>query len=169
MLNKTPKANAKKTKWALSLLLVAFAVGFIWFLLHKPSTDTLTNSATNSQKSRGSCNGLQTTLICYTLEVADSNAERVKGLSGREGLMQNSGMLFVFPNTTEQCFWMKDMKFSIDIIWLNDKKEIVKLEENVSPNTYPQNFCAPDTKYVIELNSGEARKQNFAIGQQLQF
>ena len=98
------------------------------------------------------------------LELVDTSMAREKGLSGRKGLASNEGMLFKFDTAGRQCIWMKDMRFSIDIIWLNSSNIITKLEENVSPNTYPRDFCQEDTLYVIELNAGVARAKGLSIG-----
>jgi uncharacterized protein len=103
------------------------------------------------------------------LERADSNQQQLRGLSGRNGLPTGTGMLFSFGQPATQCMWMKDMRFAIDMIWLNDRKEIIKVEPNVSPQTYPASFCAENTKYVIELNSGEATKYGFVPGGKLKF
>ena len=105
----------------------------------------------------------------FNLDRATTNAERALGLSGRGSLLSKTGMLFVFDQKGEQCMWMKDMRFGIDMVWLNERKEIIKIEESVAPETYPKSFCSPETKYVVELSGGEARIFNLAIGQQLIF
>lgn len=105
----------------------------------------------------------------FTLSRALTKDERVQGLSGRESLPQKTGMLFVFDEGGQQCMWMKDMRFSIDMLWLNRKKEIIKIQDSAAPETYPDSFCAPDTKYVIELNGGDAKLANLAVGQLLIF
>ncbi len=89
------------------------------------------------------------------LEVVDTERERTRGLSGRESLGKNAGMLFVFPVSNTYGFWMKDMNFSIDIVWLDENFEIVYIKEEVSPETYPESF-RPDTpaRYVLEVNAG---------------
>lgn len=106
---------------------------------------------------------------CISFEYATTDQQRTRGLSDRDSLESNRAMLFVFDNATEQCIWMKDMKFSIDIIWLNDKKEIVKIEPNVSPQTYPENFCAQNTKYVIELKPEAVELASLKLGDRLIF
>lgn len=95
---------------------------------------------------------------CYVLETADTDETRQRGLSGRAGLDENTGMLFEFEQPSiGHCFWMKDMKFSIDMIWLDDQKKVVKIESDVLPATYPNSFCPESpAQYVIELDSGEA-------------
>ena len=104
---------------------------------------------------------------CVNLEVANTNESRIKGLSGRESMSENQGMLFIFEQPDEQCIWMKDMNFSLDIIWVSEDEEIIDIKRGVSPATYPESFCVDASKYVIELNSGVATKARLSIGQKL--
>lgn len=116
-----------------------------------------------------SCDGLEIKKECLKLERAETNQARLKGLSDRDGLPDKSGMLFIFESPDEQCFWMKDMRFSLDIVWANEAKQIIKIEENVSPDSYPKNFCAPDTKYVLEFGTGFVDEYGLKTGTTLQF
>lgn len=104
------------------------------------------------------------------LERVSSPEKLQKGLSDRQSLPQDQGMLFIFNSAGKECFWMKDMNFPLDIIWLNSDKRVVTIKENVAPETYPESFC-PDApaQYVIEVNAGVAKKSNITIGSQLQF
>lgn len=105
----------------------------------------------------------------YTLEIVASKAAQAKGLGGRESLAQDHGMLFVFDKPAKQCFWMKDMRFSIDIIWLDSAKKVTSKVPNVSPDSYPMQYCGDaTTKYVIELNAGEAKRAGIKLGNILQ-
>ncbi len=106
----------------------------------------------------------------YQLTIASTPTARQAGLGGRPTMSQTSGMLFVFGKPAVECFWMKDMQFPLDIIWVNPAKQVVHLERQVAPNTYPKTFC-PSTpaKYVIELRAGETAKQHVVIGQKLDF
>src|SRR2546423_625848 len=74
------------------------------------------------------------------VEVVDTEVAREKGLGGRDFLAKDTGMLFVFPKNDTYAFWMKDMKFNIDIVWISADGHIVDMRENVSPNTYPTVF-----------------------------
>lgn len=103
---------------------------------------------------------------CIAFERASSQSSREKGLSGRENMPHDAGMLFVFEQNATQCIWMKDMQFNLDIIWLDETKKIVKIEKDVSPSTYPQSFCAT-AQYVIEVNSGIADSADLQIGQRI--
>ncbi len=102
----------------------------------------------------------------YKLEVAATDSERSQGLGGRIGMARDRGMLFEYANPGVRCFWMKDMHFPLDIIWLNSQSRVVKIEANVSPDTYPRQFCASPAQNVIELNAGESRQLH--IGQIVQ-
>jgi uncharacterized membrane protein (UPF0127 family) len=108
--------------------------------------------------------------VTLNIEVADTEAKREQGLSGKDGLAENEGMLFVFPKEGYYGFWMKDMKFSIDIAWLDKDKKIIHIEKNVSPETYPKVFYATQSDililslYVLEIPSGFLGKNNVKIG-----
>ena len=105
------------------------------------------------------------------LEVRDDEIGRVQGLSGRSSLSESSAMLFVFDIESDRyCFWMKDMKFDIDILWLDSKKRIVDAKYAASPSSYPEEFCPKSAaRYVLELAAGQALKNGLIIGAQTKF
>lgn len=106
----------------------------------------------------------------YTLEKAVTADEQRTGLSGRTALPKNKGMLFIFTKAEPVCFWMKDMRFPLDIIWLDGNKKVVHLVEDARPSSYPDTFCPDDpARYVIELNAGEAAEAGIRTGQELSF
>lgn len=104
------------------------------------------------------------------LDVARDQKTREKGLSGKDFISFNHGMIFEFEASGQYCFWMKDMNFPIDIIWLNSDKEIIKISNNIKPESFPEQFCPESpAQYVIELQSGEAANNNLVVGQKLKF
>ncbi len=105
---------------------------------------------------------------CISMEYAITPTQRERGLSGRDSIRDDQGMIFIFENEDEHCFWMKDMRFSIDIVWLDADKKIIYKRGSVSPSTYPESFC-PDmpAKYVIEVNPGLS--SGWQKGQQILF
>ena len=108
---------------------------------------------------------LKTDAKTYTLMIANTDAGRQRGLGGRASLASDRGMIFVFDEAGTECFWMKDMQFSLDMIWLSNDKKITKIETNVTPATYPKQFCGDETtRYVIELNAGEAERAGLHVG-----
>lgn len=104
------------------------------------------------------------------IKYAHTHEEQLKGLGGRKSLPKDEGLLFVFVSQGKQCFWMKDMQFPIDMIWINSDKKIVYVEKNVSPNTFPQIFCPEaNGQYVLETNAGIADKLKLVPNQYLLF
>ncbi len=99
------------------------------------------------------------------VDIADDAQERERGLSGRETLEEGKGMLFIFEKSGFWGFWMKDMLFSIDIIWVGDDMKVVHVEENISPETYPVVFTPPqEARYVLEVRSGFTRAEGIGEG-----
>ena len=91
-----------------------------------------------------------------------------KGLAIRDSLNENEGMLFIFETPQKYSFWMKDMKFPIDIIWINQDGKIVHIEKNLPPCVFllPCPSYAPkdDSLYVLEVVSNFTNKFNINVG-----
>ncbi|HIJ99021.1 TPA: DUF192 domain-containing protein [archaeon] len=101
-------------------------------------------------------------------EIADNETELATGLSGRGKIPENRGMFFIFPEEGTLSFWMKDMKFPLDMIFFDSQFNIVDINENAQPcrtvigcPIYPSKKPA---KYVLEINAGLIRKYNIKIG-----
>ena len=104
------------------------------------------------------------------VELADTEEKRTRGLSGRKSLSQDSGMFFVFEIPAKYSFWMKDMRFSLDIIWIGENKKIIAISENIAPDTYPASFFPSEPiKYVLEVNAGWAEKNEVRVGDAVEF
>lgn len=99
------------------------------------------------------------------IEVVDTEESRNKGLSDRESILKDYGMLFVFDKPDKYGFWMKDMKFPIDIVWLDKNLKIVHIENKVIPESYPRVFIPPENSlYVIEFNAGFIEENQLSVG-----
>lgn len=106
----------------------------------------------------------------FTVRVAKSDEARTKGLSGTSSLPEDEALLFVFDTDSKWGIWMKDMNYSIDIVWLDDSKKVVDTALNVSPQTYPRVFTPKkDARYVVEFAAGTVRKQLIREGQHAVF
>src|SRR3989344_2951783 len=105
--------------------------------------------------------------IKIPVEVAETEAQVQKGLSGRKFLDQKSGLFFVFAKPDFYRFWMPDMNFPIDIIWIADKK-VVGVEENVTNDfnpAHPKFYIPPQpVRQVLEVNAGFARNKKIRAG-----
>lgn len=104
------------------------------------------------------------------VDLAISAEAQQKGLSGRTGLSDGEGMLFVFDIPAKRQFWMEGMKFSIDIIWITDNMQVVHIDKNAAPESYPARF-GPDIyiKYVLEVPAGFSDKNNIKVGDPVVF
>jgi uncharacterized membrane protein (UPF0127 family) len=103
-------------------------------------------------------------------EVVDTPETQNLGLSYREKLDKDSGMLFIFDHSDRYGFWMKDMNFSIDIVWIDENFKIVGVEKTVAPETFPNVFYPQElVKYVLELPSGYVDQYHIAIGNMIQW
>lgn len=104
------------------------------------------------------------------LELAQTPEQRATGLSGRDFLDANSGMLFIFAKKEIYPFWMKDTHIPLDIIWISDNKivEMATLDlqvDDVIPEYRPKN----PANYVLEVNAGFALENNIQIGNKVKF
>lgn len=101
----------------------------------------------------------------YKFLLADTPEKRVQGLSSRDGLPGATVMLFDFEKEDGCVIWMKDMKFSIDIIWLDNNFKVIDFKESASPDTYPTVFSPISScRYVIEANDGLINENALKIG-----
>lgn len=108
--------------------------------------------------------------IVIEVQIADTVDLHALGLSGRDGLSKKSGLLFIFNQDAYYPFWMKDMSFAIDMIWINADKKIVHIEHAVQPDTYPRSFASPElARYVLEVASGMAKEFKLEKGDKVDF
>ena len=105
-----------------------------------------------------------------TVIIADTPEERTQGLSGRQSLAEGEGMLFVFPEDGRHSIWMKDMLFSIDIVWVSPDGVVVDIAAGVSPDTYPAAFSPrSEARYVLELPAGFTERYTIVVGNRVEF
>ncbi len=140
----------------LSASIIAAVSGLSIFLFSKPAVKTA-----DIARGRIGDQIIQTYL-------ADTDEERVRGLSGRERLEPDKGMLFVFPDYAVRSFWMKEMKFPIDIIWIKDNR-VIGIEPNApQPRTFSEllkTYQSPEpVNYVLEVNAGFMKKFSLGAG-----
>jgi uncharacterized membrane protein (UPF0127 family) len=103
--------------------------------------------------------------IMVYVDVARTLEEKAKGLSHREFLREDEGMLFVYTEPSYYGFWMPDMFFALDIIWFNEHLVVVDITENVTPESYPEKFRPKvPAQYVLEVNSGYTKKYGITVG-----
>ena len=112
----------------------------------------------------------------YAVDLAVLPEERQQGLSGRESMPLDSGMLFVFEEDRVLQFWMKEMHFPLDIIWIDAQCSLLEVATNVPtppPNAgnddIPREHSPSPARFVLEVNAGEAARNGLQAGDQIEF
>jgi len=96
---------------------------------------------------------------------ADTSTLRERGLSGRTSLQPFNGMLFSFDTPDYYSFWMKDMHFPIDMLWLDSGYRVVDVVPRVMPDTFPATFTSVrPAQYIVELPSGDVDRIGIQVG-----
>jgi hypothetical protein len=144
------------------------------------STMAVAGCGASSAASPTSGAGLQTARLSVgghklSVELAVTPAERQHGLSDRDALAEDAGMLFDMGQVGTPDFWMKDMRFPLDMVWIDARKHVAGVTADVQPQP-----GAPDSalklyrspaaiRYVLELNAGAAKKLGFTTGASVDF
>lgn len=102
----------------------------------------------------------------FFTQLAKSQEERERGLGKRKSLCQKCAMLFEFKDKKKHAFWMKDMNFDLDIIWISDEK-IVFIKKNFSYQSLEVISPPVEADEVLEINAGLSEKYDFKLGQKV--
>jgi uncharacterized membrane protein (UPF0127 family) len=106
------------------------------------------------------------------VEVMVKDEDRAMGLMFRPSLPKDRGMLFVFERPDFHGIWMKNCKFPIDIVWLDEERKVAHVAESVPPcKAEPCPVYTPLRRaaYVVELNAGVARREKALLGSRFGF
>lgn len=149
--------------FVIGLIIMAFIIGGIFFWQQQ-----ITHKTTQSPQATKNAATVTIDGQTFTVLIANTEQEKEKGLSQRDSLPQNMGMIFPFDKPDYYGFWMKDMKFPLDIIWMNQGK-IVTIVNNLQPPTsanpnLPVFKPVSPSDMVLEINAGLANKYNFKVG-----
>ncbi len=139
---------------ATAVLVAVSAVFFFWF------SDQSHESFEKSEFRKAYIDGDE-----ILVEIVEENKDLRIGLSGRDGIGYADGLLFVFPEEDIHGIWMKDMRFSIDIIWIDRSGRVIFIKEDVSPETFPEVFRPYDPAlFVLEVESGMVAEMEWGVG-----
>lgn len=165
----------KKKIFIILLLFIAIiALISLSFILYpvpaaSNSNKNLLNSFSLDRSSRLKIGTLSINDKKINIEVASSGSDHYRGLSNRESLCQDCGMLFNFSDYDERIFVMRDMKFPLDIIFINNNK-IINIASNLEPEgSRPAHTYSSQDKVnrVLEVNSGYCKKNNIKVGDKI--
>ena len=161
----------------LSLLLLWGVLTTLGCVASQPTSVTeLPTEATKLHIGEPQTAVVQINAVSYTVDLAVQPEERRQGLSGRVGMEKGSGMLFVFEEERELHFWMKEMNFPLDIIWINAQCQLLEVAaevptppHNASNEEIPRVQSPSPALYVLEVNAGEAARNNLRPGDLVEF
>ena len=107
----------------------------------------------------------------YDVEIADTDAERERGLMFRDVLAADRGMLFIHEREAPQAYWMKNTHIPLDILYFDNSRRLVSQQRDVPPcslgDACPSYPSQAPARYVLELNAGQAEKLRLEDGAQL--
>lgn len=155
-------------------MLLLAAVIAVALLAYEPAAPKQADTPKQPESACGTYRNDKTVTIngsAFKSEVAKTDAERRQGLSGRPCIEPNRAMLFAFDHPGQYAIWMKDMRFPIDILWINSDHKVVGQEVDVSPSTYPDRFVNKDKPalYVLELKANRTKELNVGLGTAVSF
>ena len=112
--------------------------------------------------------------VAFNLDVAADDASLARGLSNRTLLPQDAGMLFVFPTEEIVTFWMKDMLFPVDVLFINSSGSIIDIqtmqtESGVADEQLTRYQSSGPALFALEINAGLAEQFGFQTGMLAQF
>jgi len=150
-------------KFILNIIVVGIVLTTLVFLYQNYSNDIMSGFSSSDTLFT-----VYVDTVTMTVTVADSHDERVQGLSGVKDLPDLGGKLLIFDKEQQHGIWMKDMQFSIDVMWFNNDLELIYIEEQISPNSYPNVFAPPeDARFVLEANANLVKALNIQLGDRL--
>lgn len=103
----------------------------------------------------------------FTVEVADDEAERARGLMFREAMASSAGMLFVYPTPREASFWMKNTLIPLDMIFADAGGRVISVHANAMPGDETPIRGGAGVKYVLEINGGLAGRLGIVPGAEM--
>jgi uncharacterized protein len=141
------------------ICLVMLVIAGIFLLMNKASNKTAQKKEIPQVEIMGHT---------FNLEIADDQEKRSRGLGYRDSLCEDCGMLFVFPQPGQYGFWMKGMRFPLDIIWISGDK-ITYIAKNVTPDFSRTISPKTPADKVLEINAGLCEKFGIAEGSSVSF
>lgn len=146
--------NTNKTKIVTLIIVIIVIISLI--IIYNKSNENLEKTNLTIINEQGE-------EIKITVEIADSNAERSKGLSNRDELEENRGMLFVYDRDVNYGFWMKDTYIPLSIAFIDKNGKIIDIQ-NMEPETTDSH--KPDSlyRYALEMNQGFFEDNDIVVG-----
>ncbi len=108
-------------------------------------------------------------VVSVDVAVADDNDSRSEGLMGVKELPENAGMLFIFEDEAERSFWMANTPLSLDIIFVDEQMEIIRIHRNTVPYSHENVVSEGPAMYVVEVNGGFTLRHDITEGMSIAY
>ena len=149
--------NAKMIIMSAAILIIA-ALGFISYLPQAQHTVAESRKAATTLK-------IQSTEVhTFKIEIADTDAERNRGLMYREHLADDAGMLFLFQDYAPRRFWMRNTLIPLDIIFIDENGTINDIIHLAQPHDENLRMSNAPAKAALEINGGLSLQKSIEIG-----
>ncbi len=174
-MNQKPKTLTRTALVLVGILALVFCVS----LALRYVQDVRESSGAADAKNKGTFVYTNTPAYTHSLTIgnteilvayAKTDAERGQGLSDSAPIEQAQGMLFFFDQPQRPSFWMKDMHYSLDMVWIGDDMTVKDITKNATPESFPNSFFPKEpVSYVLEVPAGFAEYHSIAVGAKVNF
>ncbi len=135
---------------SVSELVIIFAVALTWLFVYQNYWGDIKTAIFANETTYV----IHLSDVAMEVTVADDKEERIVGLSGVESLGEFGGKLFIYEEADYHSIWMKDMLMSIDVLWFDENMSLIHVENNLTPETYPNVFTPPSSaRFILETNA----------------
>ena len=168
-------SSKRKLKFVIALAVVLLVLTFLFYLsFRKKSNEHVLVKTENIIPFRIDgelefLDSLKNPIALIYVEIADDEYKITTGLMYRKAMADSLGMLFIFPTSEQRSFWMRNTFISLDIIFVNEKLEIVSIQKYTQPFSEAPILSSDEAKYVIEVNAGYCDGRKIKEGQMIQF
>ena len=182
MKNENKKSNSKPYKYLLIAIVVIASVYMVYDVFIRDKTNYSINGNRDDNViikepafskqgelkyiKSGSDNVVKKTI---DIEIAETDTTREQGLMYRKSMQDNQGMLFIFESPSIHSFWMKNTLISLDIIFVDERKEIINIYHSTTRKSLKSLPSLRPALYVVEVNSGFTEKYEIKEGDKIEF
>lgn len=166
---KKKNATMQRRSWLLLLLILPLIAGVVFSIVPKPSPKMSGPAFVKQGELRFLSKDGKKIIATIDIELAANDEKRTRGLMWRRKMEENQGMLFVMEQQEIQSFWMLNTYIPLDIIFVDEQRQIVTIRSNTQPQSLDPVTSDQPALYVVEVNAGYCRKNGISVGDRIEF
>lgn len=159
----------QRRSWLLLLLFVPLMAGIIFSIIPKPSPKMSGPAFIKQGELKFISQDGKKIISQIDIELAANDEKRTQGLMWRQKMEEHQGMLFVMEQQAMQSFWMLNTYIPLDIIFVNEQRQIVTVRRNTKPQSLDPVTSDQPALYVVEVNAGYCQKHGISVGDKIEF